>query len=292
MKFLPGTIRVINSLFCLLPFRIVYIKASFTAWLLYSVIRYRRKVVDENLMKSFPGLSLQERNRIAKRFYLNLADVIGEIFKTQALSASELIKRVKVINPQLVEEYRLQGRSVIFVSGHCGNWEWYAASAILQCPGFDHSGAIVKPLSSEVFEDFMSSLRTRFVKNPLIPFKSAYKVMASRRHELSQTYILADQTPHQSEINYHTRFLNQETAIFLGTERITKSLDQVVIFSHIRRVKRGFYEIEFELITDKPKLTAEFEITSKHVSMLEKDIIAHPELWLWSHRRWKYKIED
>jgi|WetSurMetagenome_2_1015567.scaffolds.fasta_scaffold123308_2 Kdo2-lipid IVA lauroyltransferase/acyltransferase len=292
MKLRLGIIKALNGLFCILPFSILYLKSSFTAFFLHSILCYRRKVVDENLRNAFPEMSKKERSLISRKFYQNLADIIVEVLKTQGMTAAELQKRMKVLNPELPEKYRLQGRSVIMVSGHCGNWEWYAPATAMQCPGFDHNCAIVKPLSSEVFEDFMTSLRTRFMKDVLIPFKSAYQIMASRRHDLNLTAILADQTPHRSEINYHTRFLNQETAVFLGAERIAKSLDHVVIFSHIHRVKRGHYEIEFELITENPKLTAEFEITQKHLHILGNDIIKYPEQWLWSHRRWKYKVED
>lgn len=292
MKIRLSILKALNGVFSLLPFGILYIKSSFIAFLLHTVTRYRRNVVEENLRNSFPEKSREELRHVTWRFYLNLADIIVEILKTQGMSANELQRRMRVRNPELLEKYRLQGRSVIMVSGHCGNWEWYPPATALQCPGFKHNCAIVKPLSSEVFEEFMTYLRTQFMKDVLIPFKSAYRIMASRRNELSLTAILADQTPHKDEINYHTRFLNQDTAVFLGTERIAKSLNQVVMFSHMRRVKRGFYEVEFELITENPKQTAEYEITKKHMQILERDIITNPEMWLWSHRRWKYKIEN
>lgn len=292
MKIRLSILKALNGVFSLLPFGILYIKSSFIAFLLHTATRYRRNVVEENLRNSFPEKSREELRHITWRFYLNLADIIVEILKTQGMSANELQRRMRVRNPELLEKYRLQGRSVIMVSGHCGNWEWYPPATALQCPGFQHNCAIVKPLSSEVFEEFMTYLRTQFMKDVLIPFKSAYRIMASRRNELSLTAILADQTPHKDEINYHTRFLNQDTAVFLGTERIAKSLNQVVMFSHVRRVKRGFYEVEFELITENPKQTAEYEITKRHMQILERDIITNPEMWLWSHRRWKYKIEN
>lgn len=292
MNFRLQTLKTVNWFISRLPFSILYLKSDFLAFLLHSVLKYRRKVVEENLSKSFPLKTDAERKIICRQFYLNLSDIIFEVLKTQGMTAAELQRRMKVVNPQLLEKYRLQGRSVMMVSGHCGNWEWYPPSTALQCPGFVHNCAIVKPLSSEVFEEFMTFLRTQFMKDVLIPFKSAYRIMASRRHELSLTAILADQTPHRDEINYHTLFLNQQTAVFLGTERIAKSLDHVVMFAHLQRVKRGFYEVEFELITDSPKFTAEHEITNRHVEILEKDIVSHPEQWLWSHRRWKYKVED
>jgi KDO2-lipid IV(A) lauroyltransferase len=292
MNFRLQTLKTVNWLISRLPFSILYLKSDFLAFLLHSVLKYRRKVVEENLRNSFPEKTEAELKQICWQFYHNLSDLIFEILKTQGMTARELQSRMKVVNPELLEKYRQQGSSVIMVSGHCGNWEWYPPATALQCPGFIHNCAIVKPLSSEVFEEFMTFLRTQFMKDVLIPFKSAYRIMASRRHELSLTAILADQTPHKDEINYHTLFLNQQTAVFLGTERIAKSLDHVVIFAHICRVKRGFYEVKFELITESPKLTAEHEITIRHVKILENDIINHPEQWLWSHRRWKYKMED
>ncbi|HNX42971.1 MAG TPA: lysophospholipid acyltransferase family protein [Bacteroidales bacterium] len=292
MNFKLGIIKAINRLFSLLPFWVIYLKSDFIAFILRRVIRYRRNVVEENLRNSFPEKSTQEREAIARKFYRNLSDIIVEIFKTRGMTAGELQRRMKVVNPELLDHYRRLGRSVIMVSGHCGNWEWYAPATAMQCPGFDHNCALVKPLSDPVSEEFITSLRTRFMKDVLLPFKSAYRVLLSRRRDQNLTAILADQTPHRSEIEYHTLFLNQQTAFFLGAEKIARSLDHVVMFSHIRRVKRGYYEVTFELITDTPKLTRDFEITNKHIALLEKDIIENPDNWLWSHRRWKYKIDN
>lgn len=292
MNFKLNILKALNWLFSLLPFSIIYLKADALAFILRRVIRYRRKVVDENLRNSFPEKSIAERNEISRKFYRNLSDIILETFKTRGMTADELKRRMKVVNPELLEKYRLLGRSVIMVSGHCGNWEWYAPATAMQCPGFEHNSALVKPLSDPVFEEFITSLRTRFMKDVLLPFKSAYRVILSRRREQSLTAILADQTPHRSEIEYHTLFLNQQTAFFLGAEKIARSLDHVVMFSHIQRAKRGHYEVEFELITDTPKLTKDFEITNRHIQLLEKDILENPDNWLWSHRRWKYKIDN
>lgn len=117
-------------------------------------------------------------------------------------------------------------------------------------------------------------------------------MMVEKRNILTANLIAGDQTPTKSEINYWTNFLNQETAVFLGAEKIAKALDMPVVFIDIQRIGRMSYEITFKLITDKPKETARFEITEKHVRMLENAIRRHPDNWLWSHRRWKHKRSD
>jgi Kdo2-lipid IVA lauroyltransferase/acyltransferase len=272
------------------PFRILYIISDVVFFVLYHIVKYRRKVVTENLENSFPEKTKEELKIINRKYYHHLSDLILEVLKIPGMNEDIIKHRAKYINPGLVSEMIKHGKNLIFISGHLGNFEWIAQSLPCWFKGSDHYNGIVKPLSDPRFEYFMThTLREAFYKNTAIDYKHAFRTLASQRGSINITYIVADQTPHKDEINYWTQFLNQDTPVFLGTEKIAKALDLAVFYVHVSKVKRGFYELRLELITDNPKNTSEFEITEKHVHLLEQDIILQPEIWLWSHRRWKYK---
>ncbi len=133
----------------------------------------------------------------------------------------------------------------------------------------------------------MLNMRSRFGTR-MIPMKSAFKQMLAHRNELTATVFLADQTP-MPENAYWTTFLNQDTPVFKGTEIIAKKLNYPVVYCYVKKIKRGFYEIHAETLVENPAATKEGEISEMHTRRLEKDIIANPETWLWSHKRWKHK---
>ena len=150
---------------------------------------------------------------------------------------------------------------------------------------------IVKPLNNKFFEEYLCRLRSKFNKDNLISFQETFRIMVKNRNNLTINIFAADQTPTKNEINYWSKFLNQETPVYLGTEKTAKHFDFVVLFMDIQRYKRGYYEVSISTITDKPKQTKEYEITKGHIHKLEEAIIKHPDNWLWSHRRWKHKKE-
>ena len=257
--------------------------------IMYYLIKYRKKVVFENLRNSFPDKSEKEIKKIAQKFYKNLCDLFIEIVKAKTISSKDLLKRLHYKNIDIVEKYYAEGRSVLAVCGHIGNWEWVGITMNLF---FKHKVfAVVKPLTSNFWEKYLRKLRLRFCKEGLIPFKQTFRVLVKNRNFVTLTLLAGDQTPTKSEIEYRTNFLNQDTPVFLGTEKIAKSLNMAVLFFNIQRVKRGYYEIEISVLTDEPKKTENNEITEMHVKALENAIISHPDNWLWSHRRWKHKRE-
>ena len=149
---------------------------------------------------------------------------------------------------------------------------------------------MVKPLTDPFFEQYMNEmLRSRFTKDCLITFKDTFRAMIRNKSIPSMTIIAADQTPTRKEINYWATFLNQDTPVFLGLEKISKSLDFPIVFFDIQRQKRGHYMVEITLLFDDPKNTQEYEITDTHVSFLEQAIQKNPSNWLWSHKRWKHR---
>ncbi|OFX79877.1 MAG: hypothetical protein A2X12_07785 [Bacteroidetes bacterium GWE2_29_8] len=284
---------IINSLKLLsyLPFSILYVKAKFLFFIAFYVIRYRRKVVFENLRNSFPDKTDKEILLIAKKFYQNLADLIIEFLKIYSITKSDLEKRVHIKNIELLDELYAKDKNIMGIIGHCGNWEW-GMIYLNMISKYKVLGA-VKPLSNKYFEEYFHSLRTKFSPpDAIIHFKYMLRNLVKLKGTKTMCILAGDQTPTKNEINYWTTFLNQDTPVFLGTEKMSQALDYAVIFVDIQRIKRGYYEIEFHLIAENPKETKEFEITEQHVRFLEKLIKQHPDNWLWSHRRWKHKRES
>ncbi|WP_345952498.1 lysophospholipid acyltransferase family protein [Mucilaginibacter sp. PAMB04168] len=277
-------------LLSMLPYFLLYLIADVLFVLLYYMIGYRRKIVQENLANAFPEKSLNERKAIEKRYFRFLADLVVETIKLCTLSEKEVIKRVRIEDKYLKENLAFkQGKSIIGAVGHYGNWE----SGCLRMGLITERPCIIayKPLSNPVFDEFFYNMRSRFGAH-LVPMKSTFRKLVAHRNEVTFTVLAGDQTPSRDETTYFTDFLNQPTAVFLGVEKLAKATDSLVVFCDVRRVKRGYYSCTFVPLFDNPKLTAEYEITKAHVHYLENVIKEEPQYWLWSHRRWKFKPED
>lgn len=241
----------------------------------------------QNLRNSFPDKSEAELNKICGDFYHYLCDLFLETFKTLTISEKEMLKRCK-FSPdalQLFEKYAAQNKSVILVMGHYGNWEW--AGNTFSLVGKHQLYVIYHPLRNKRFNDLMYRMRSRFGSR-LIPMKETYKEMLSNRGGLNATAFIADQTP-QPNNAYWTTFLNQDTPVFKGVAIISRKLNFPVIYARIVRTKRGYYEIQAELLTETPVELTDDQLSELHTKTLEADIIKQPEIWLWSHRRWKHK---
>jgi len=276
-------------LLSLLPFWILYLLSDFLYLVIFYIIGYRRKVVQENLRNAFPNKSEKERKDIEKKYFKYLADLVVETIKLITISEKEVIKRVKATNSDLVETYFQQGKSIIGAVGHYCNWEMAAHRFSFLT---EYKRIIVfKPLSNKRADDFFTKVRGRFGAI-LVPMRKTLRTIAEYRNELTFTVLVSDQTPVQHEAHYFTTFLNQPTAVFLGVEKIAKMTDSAVVFCDIRRVKRGYYEYTLVPMTDNAKDSEPYEITNTHVKYLEMMINRQPEFWLWSHRRWKFKPED
>ncbi len=270
-----------------LPFRVLYIFSDFLCFILYTCLGYRKEVVMGNLRNAFPGKAEKELNIICSAFYHNLCDFMVETFKILTISKEGILKRCK-FNPEcfaLFSKYAAEGRSTIMVMGHVGNWEWAGHPFSLLCK--QKLVVLYHPLSNKYFDRLMFDMRSRFGTR-MIPMKTAFKEMLKFKNELTTTVFISDQTP-LPENAYWTTFLNQDTPVFKGTEIIAKKLNQPVIYACVKKVKRGYYEMFAETLVENPATTADGEITELHTKRVEKDIIAAPETWLWSHRRWKYK---
>jgi KDO2-lipid IV(A) lauroyltransferase len=252
----------------------------------YYIIGYRKEVIFSNLRNSFPKKSEVEITRLAKSYFAFMIDMIFETFKMLVISERELRKRFVYTNMELMDEFAKQNKSVILVLGHLGNWEWFGHS--MQFYGKHQTDFLYHPLSNAFFEWLTLHHRTRFGVYP-IPMKVSIREMMQRKELLTGTAFITDQTPSNTETALWLRFLNQDTSVFLGSEKVAKKMDAPVIFVHVKRLRRGYYQGTFEVITEHPKQCEDNWITEQHTLLLEKDIIANPEIWLWSHRRWKHK---
>lgn len=281
-----GFVRLISYL----PFSILYIFSDIVYLFIYYILRYRRKIVTSNLRNSFPEKSEKEINAIQKEFYSHFCDTFIETIKLWTISEEEIRKRCKFLNSDIFDTYKASGKSIITVLGHYGNWEWLTSFAVWKDAYYL---PIYKPLHNKVFDKMFLRIRARFGAKPVAKDDTLRTMISYRnQNKYTATVFIGDQTPNKANLNYWTKFLNQDTPVLLGTERIAKKLDQVIVFIHMKKVKRGHYEVELIPLFENPKETTEFEITEKHTRVLEKIIQEDPAYWLWSHRRWKHKKED
>ena len=274
-------------LISILPFPLLYLFSDFVFVLIYYIIGYRKKVVTKNLRCSFPEKSEKEIVDLRRNFFRHLSDLFLETFKTLTISPSSMLQRCRVDEPSLALIKKLydEKKSVLIVLGHLGNWEWGGNTFSLLCK--HQLYVIYHPLKNKYFNNMIIGMRTRF-GTKLIEIKNTFRDMLGNKNEISATAFIADQTPHPPNAHW-TTFLNQDTPVFRGTEIIARKLNYPVVSIHIKKIKRGYYEIFAEMLCENPSSTSDGEISERHTKKLEEEIRKNPETWLWSHRRWKHK---
>jgi Kdo2-lipid IVA lauroyltransferase/acyltransferase len=280
-------LRATTWIIHLFPLRLNYIFSDFLYLIIYYIVRYRRNVVSKNLLNSFSGKSIKERKVIEKKFYHHLCDTFIETLYYDRISFEEAKDRVKFLNPELPIHYLDQGRPVVVYLGHYNNWEWFSNWPLYTNHRFY---AIYKKLQSKAFGRFFYNLRSRLGAIPLERSDTFRQLMGDAQKGIpTLSAFIFDQTPRIYEIQYWTTFLNQDTAVVVGAEKVARKLNAVVVTVHPRKIRRGYYEVEYFLVTENAKDTEKFEITEKCTRFLEKIILEKPEYWLWSHKRWKHK---
>ena len=273
----------------MLPFWILYLFSDILYLLLFHVVKYRRKVVKLNLKNSFPEKSVADRLDIEKRFYQHLSDLILESIKTLSISPKSMKKRFVFSNLNELTKYFEQGKSVIAVSGHYGNWEWGPLATAYELK--EKVLVVYKPLSDKRFDNLINKMRSRFGAI-LVPMKHTLRKIIEYNTQPHVLVLVGDQTPPREESQYFINFLNQPTAIFLGVEKIAVRTNKPVIYFSINKVKRGYYKCLIKPLVEVPNQTKEFEITNIHTQVLEHIIQKNPEYWLWSHKRWKFSPDN
>jgi Kdo2-lipid IVA lauroyltransferase/acyltransferase len=260
--------------------------ADLLGWLAFRVFPYREHVVRENLTKAFPELDAAGIRDIMRGYYKGFAQMLVELLKTTAMSGEQIKERVRITNLQTVQSYLAGGKSVLLVAAHQCNWEWMLLGLSLEL-GYPLDAAY-KPLVDSWAEREMKKLRSRFGCR-LIPAKEILADIIKRGKVVRAIAMVADQEPTTSEHKHWTRFLNRDTAFYMGPEQISRATRFPVFFTEMRRTKRGYYEISFKPLSTPEEKLKPGELTERYARMVEAQIQASRPDWPWSHRRWKLK---
>lgn len=252
------------------------------------MIGYRKKVVRKNIENSFPDRTIEELRQIERKFFRHFCDLIVESVKAFTISEKEIQQRVQHHNPDLINTYLGQGKHVTMVGGHYGNWELYAINVAMHID--------LQPIA------LFTPLQNKFMNSKIKNSRSKYGLWMMRYNEIKavikkgeiQTAVIfgADQCPKKNQKPHWMQFLNQETGVQFGTEKFARDNNTPVIYGNIYKLKRGYYQVRYQLICEDPTTMEVGMITEAHTKLLEKDIIKEPEYWLWSHKRWKRKRKD
>ena len=272
--------------FSRVPLSIWYPIASFLAWMAWKVTPYRRHVVLANLSASFPEWDDAHRERVIRDYYRGFADMLVETLRSLRLSPEELRQRVTLRNPEMVRDEIAKGKPVLLVAAHQANWEWMllALSAHLGVP----VDAAYKPLVDSWAEVEMRKLRSRLGAR-LIPAPELLGDIIRQRNAPRAIAMVADQEPVTSERKHWIRFLNRDTAFFLGPEEITRATKYASFFLRLKRTARGHYEVEFVALARAAEPLQPGDLTERYARLVEEQIRAAPADWPWSHKRWKLK---
>lgn len=273
----------------LLPLLLLYGIAGLLYLILNYVVHYRKKVIDRNLKSSFPDKTDREIACLRRKYYWHLAQLAAEMLKMLTLTRGILMRRYHCENPEVVNRFFEQGRSVILMSSHYNDWEWMVLSLDMQ---FKHHGVGVgKPNSNKTFEKLINRARTRY-GTEVVFADTVRQVFADyeSKHQPCCYMMLSDQSPSNPQKCYVTDFLNQRSGFIFGAEHFAVKYDIPVVYYKVVKDRIGRYHLELELITDNPTATSYGEITEKYVQLLENTIVEKPQFWLWSHRRWKHQF--
>lgn len=276
-----------------LPLRVLYVLSDLEYLIVFKLIGYRRKVVRRNLTSSFPEKSKAEIDAIERGFYHWFCDYFFEAIKLLTISDKELNKRLVITNSDEHEKWYRQGRSTAAVLGHYCNWEWLSRVGY-DLPRNRKQCLIYAPLHSKAFDYLFFHIRSFPPNGVPVPNRKILRQLVAWRREgvMSLSGYIADQAPLWQNIHCWLPFLNHDTPVFTGNERIMRKMNNVVFYVDMSRPKRGYYHVTYRLITDDPNSLPEYEITRRFFTMLEASIRKDPIPYLWSHNRWKRTREE
>ena len=279
---------IFANLFRILPFRVLYLISDGLYFLMYYIIGYRKKVVFMNLRNSFPQKSGKEIAGIAKGFYTHLCDILIETMKSITIQPEAIVKRFRVINPGIIDDFYPKNKSVIMVVGHYNNWEWGGIAAETQL--MHKPVGFYKTLSNGFIDNYIKRARGRD-RTALVPINDSNEVFKKNWLEPAVFLMIADQSPSSTRLAHWVNFLNQDTATLHGPEKYARMYDLPVVYGGIKKIGRGHYEAFFEMLCEDPSTTRNGEITEKFMNKLEEKILEDPRYYLWSHKRWKHRRE-
>ncbi len=243
-----------------------------------------------NLDLVFPDKSREEKKLIARRFYTHLCDLIFETIKNLTISEAESMKRFKFENLELIHQYAEQNKSVMLMCGHYASWEW---SGILQKQISQQGYAVYKPLDNPYFDRLVRKIRGRFGAEIVSNKNIVPRLFRDKKEgKVNMTLILSDQTPKLGAFKHRDLFMGIDVPVFTGTEELAKKLGHACVYLHIEKVKRGYYSARFIPLTDDPASLADYEITRLFLDNIEKQVDEDPAYYLWSHKRWKHRLNS
>ncbi len=277
-----------------LPLGILYILSDILFLLVYCIVRYRRKVVRNNLQNAFPDKSKREILRIERRFYRHFCDYIIETIKLMHVSHKTMRKRFEIKNLHILDEFYRKNQSIILYLGHYGNWEWtiFAKAAQENHPHEYKAYSVYHPLSNKSFDEFFLNLRSKS-GSVLVPQKKVMRTIVEMKRDNKPGIFcfIADQRPLRSGIAFWMKWLNQDTAPIVGPEKLAQQTGYPAVYLDIQKTKRGHYTSEFIIMSEDVRSLPEFELTEQYMHLMEKTILRDPAYWLWTHKRWKQKRE-
>ena len=270
-----------------LPFRVLYLISDLFYYLLYYVIKYRRKVVRKNLELSKVAKSTKDLIRIEKKFYRHLTDVFFEMFKFYSISPEEMKRRFYIENPEIFYELEKKNKSVMFMTSHYGGFEWFL-SINYHVPQLPF--AVYTPLSNKSLDSLIKKFRLRHGSKLISRYKAgSYIKKQIKENKLFLYGMAADQSAQIRSITYWKEFLGVKVPVFTGSERIAKQHGIPVVFGKVVKIKRGHYKVVVDLISEFPNEYKDYQITDIYIKKLEKQIREIPEYYYWTHNRFKHK---
>lgn len=282
MEFLFKILLLISRL----PLKILYGFSDIIFFLNYYLVGYRKKIVTDNIRNSFPQKSDSEIRQISRKFFRNFSDYIVETARSFSISSKELRVRVQHLNQDLFHDAKAEGKNIILLAGHVFNWEWFNALATI-IPQ-ENSHPVYRKVQNSFWENQIKKIRNSFGNEALEANEVMRHILRNPNDGNSVYMFVADQTPHVSFVDAGLMFLNQETPVFTGYDRLATKMDLVFIYCEMKKVKRGYYQINYYRIFPDAEKFAENEVVVKFHHLLENTINKRPDNYLWSHRKWKY----
>ncbi|MDR5590606.1 lipid A biosynthesis acyltransferase [Christiangramia sp. SM2212] len=277
-------------LISILPFPVFYFVSDMVYILVYHIIGYRKKTVRNNLELVFPEKSEKEIQRIQKKFYHHMCDMFLEMIKSISISEKEIGKRFKFTNVEYLRELETKNKSLIIMLGHFASYEWINA---LMLYGIKHSTyGIYKKIKNKHFDRLVKDIRGRFGGTLITTYKTTETIKANNDKGIFANYaMIADQSPKLSRAKHWIHFMGIRVPVFEGSDRMARKLDMAVVYLHVEKTGRGYYEATLKPITEDAPNEPKHYITEKFIELLEKQIREKPDYYLWTHKRWKHRNE-
>ena len=270
-----------------LPMALLYLLSDGLYLLFFYVIGYRKKVVLDNLTLAFPEKEERELLEIRKKFYRHFTDLVVESVKAFTMSKAFVSKRYAFNNPEVVNDLHKKGRSIAFVGAHQANWEWSCSMPmVVDVLCF---GAYTR-MGNKYFDRVIKKSRSKFGFVGYETTKTVQAIKSNFDNGVQGLYLLlSDQSPQIHKTHYWREFMGVKVPIHTGAEMLAKKFDMAVVNYSIKKIKRGRYKVDLELITETPQQFKNYEITDQYLAIVERNIREQPEYYLWSHKRFKHK---